>query len=50
MLTIPGKRCYTCEGPTRRELMRVGSIGMFGLNLAELLLLAAAGQGGDQQV
>lgn len=37
MLTIPGKRCYTCEGPTRRELMRVGSIGMFGLNLANFL-------------
>jgi len=34
MLVIPGRRCHTCEGPTRRELMRVGSIGMLGLNLA----------------
>ena len=24
----------TCEGPTRRELLRAGSIGMLGLNLA----------------
>ena len=22
MLNIPGRRCYTCEGPTRRELLR----------------------------
>src|ERR1043166_7301623 len=34
MLVIPGRRCHTCEGPTRRELLRAGSIGLFGLNLA----------------
>src|ERR1039457_1615070 len=34
MLFIPGRRCHTCEGPTRRELLRAGSIGMLGLNLA----------------
>jgi uncharacterized protein (DUF1501 family) len=34
MLTIPGRKGMTCEGPTRRELLRVGSIGMLGLNLA----------------
>jgi hypothetical protein len=34
MLVIPGRRCSTCEGPTRRELLRAGSIGMLGLNLA----------------
>src|SRR6185436_5069494 len=34
MLVIPGRRCHTCEGPTRRELLRSGSIGLFGLNLA----------------
>ena len=34
MLVIPGHRCHTCEGPTRRELLRAGSIGMLGLNLA----------------
>jgi hypothetical protein len=37
MLVIPGHRCYTCEGPTRRELLRAGSIGLFGLNLAQFL-------------
>ena len=34
MLVIPGRSCHTCEGPTRRELLRAGSIGMLGLNLA----------------
>ena len=37
MLVIPGRRCHTCEGPTRRELLRAGSIGMLGLNLANFL-------------
>jgi len=37
MLVIPGRKCYTCEGPTRRELLRAGSIGLFGLNLANFL-------------
>lgn len=34
MISIPGRRTYFCEGPTRRELMRVGSVGLMGLNLA----------------
>ena len=34
MLTIPGRRGSLCDGPTRRELLRVGSVGLFGLNLA----------------
>src|SRR3979490_1740099 len=34
MLVIPGRRCHTCEGTTRRELLRAGSLGMLGLNLA----------------
>src|SRR5579872_2151047 len=34
MLTIPGRKGTLCDGPTRRELMRVGSVGLFGLNLA----------------
>lgn len=37
MLVIPGRRCHTCEGPTRRELLRSGSIGLLGLNLADFL-------------
>src|SRR6478672_1176315 len=38
MLVIPGRRCHTCEGPTRRELLRAGSIGMLGLNLANFFV------------
>src|SRR5437016_12122316 len=37
MLVIPGRNGHTCEGPTRRELLRAGSIGMLGLNLANFL-------------
>jgi uncharacterized protein (DUF1501 family) len=37
MLVIPGRPCHTCEGPTRRELLRSGSIGLLGLNLAQFL-------------
>src|SRR5712692_898251 len=37
MLVIPGRQGHTCEGPTRRELLRAGSIGMLGLNLANFL-------------
>src|SRR5213596_3124115 len=37
MLVIPGRQCHTCEGPTRRELLRAGSVGLFGLNLANFL-------------
>jgi hypothetical protein len=35
MLVIPGRNCNTCEGPTRRELLRAGSLGIAGLNLAQ---------------
>ena len=28
MITIPGRKTYFCDGPTRRELLRVGSIGL----------------------
>lgn len=45
MLVIPGCAGCTCEGPTRREFLRVGSIGLFGLSLPYFLswqeLLAA---------
>ena len=49
MLVIPGHRCYTCEGPTRRELLRAGSIGLFGLNLAQFLAWQGAGERRQQQ-
>ena len=40
MLTIPGRKGCLCDGPTRRELLRVGSVGLFGLNLANFLPMA----------
>ena len=33
MLNLPGHGGCNCEGPTRRELLRVGSIAMMGLSL-----------------
>src|SRR5499427_2755586 len=33
MLNLPGHRGCNCEGFTRRELLRIGSIGMMGLSL-----------------
>src|ERR671910_576934 len=33
MLNLQGRRGCNCEGPTRRELLRIGSIGMMGLSL-----------------
>src|SRR2546422_2665443 len=33
MLNLPGHRGCNCEGTTRRELLRIGSIGMMGLSL-----------------
>jgi hypothetical protein len=48
MLVIPGHRGYTCEGPTRRELLRAGSIGLFGLNLAQFLSWQGAAKGASK--
>ena len=45
MLVIPGRRCHTCEGPTRRELLRAGSLGLFGLNLANFFALQKTAAG-----
>jgi uncharacterized protein (DUF1501 family) len=44
MLSIPGRCAYTCDGPTRRELLRVGSLGLFGLNLAHFFAWQKAAQ------
>jgi hypothetical protein len=41
MLAIPGKLGATCEGISRRELLRVGGAGLLGLSLARLLELEA---------
>src|SRR5947209_9429664 len=37
MLSIPGKSGATCDGVSRRELLRVGGAGLLGLTLANLL-------------
>src|SRR4051812_44849708 len=43
MLVIPGRPGRdTCDGLTRRELMRVGGSAVFGLSLANLLQLQEA--------
>src|SRR5262249_12918153 len=43
MLTIPGRPVRTCEGWSRRELLRVGGAGLLGLNLPAFLSWKAAG-------
>ena len=48
MLVIPGRPCHTCEGPTRRELLRAGSIGLFGLNLSQFLAWQGAAKGASK--
>src|SRR5258706_1275781 len=42
MLSIPGLPGSTCDGFSRRELLRVGGAGLFGLSLAQVLQLQAA--------
>ncbi len=42
MLNIPGRAVHTCEGPTRRELMRIGSLGLAGLHLPGFFLSQAS--------
>src|SRR5437763_12913112 len=42
MLTIPGRPVRTCEGWSRRELLRVGGAGLLGLNLPDFLGWKAA--------
>ena len=42
MLVIPGPAGKTCDGPTRREFMRVGSLGIMGLGLPQFLAQSKA--------
>ena len=44
MLSIPGLPGRNCEGWTRRELLRVGGIGLMGLGLGDVLKLQALAQ------
>jgi hypothetical protein len=41
MLSIPGKSGSTCDGFSRREFIRVGGAGLFGLALGDVLRLQA---------
>ena len=48
MLNIPGRNPgFTCEGPTRRELMRIGSLGLAGLHLPGFFLSQQAAKAND---
>src|SRR5687768_17093992 len=42
MLSIPGNPGSTCDGFSRREFLRVGGAGLFGLTLGDILRLQAA--------
>ena len=42
MLVIPGRSGRFCDGPTRREFLRVGSVGLFGLGLPHFLAMQKA--------
>jgi hypothetical protein len=41
MLSIPGRPGWTCEGLSRREFLRVGGAGLFGLSLGDVFRLQA---------
>ena len=41
MLSIPGRPGATCDGISRRELLRVGGAGLLGVSLANILQLEA---------
>ena len=43
MLSIPGRPGATCDGMSRRELLRVGGAGLLGLSLGQLMALEARG-------
>ncbi|MCY2965591.1 MAG: DUF1501 domain-containing protein, partial [Planctomycetota bacterium] len=42
MLSLPGQPHWNCEGVSRREWLRVGGLGAFGLSLPRLLSARAA--------
>ena len=39
MLVIPGRPVHTCDGVSRRDFLRVGSLGLFGVSLSSTLAL-----------
>ncbi len=42
MLTIWGRKSKTCDGQSRRDFLRVGTLGLTGLSLADVLRARAA--------
>src|SRR3954469_16201185 len=47
MLSIPGNPGATCDGISRRELLRVGGAGLLGVSLANLLRFESAARAAD---
>ena len=47
MLSIPGRPGATCDGVSRRELLRVGGAGLLGLSLANLLRFGSTAQASE---
>ena len=41
MLYLPGRPVRSCDGVSRRELLRAGGLGLLGLNLPEFLQMQA---------
>src|SRR5918992_125271 len=48
MLVIPGRTCTTCDGPTRRELLRAGGLGIFGLTLPQFFAWQKTAQANEK--
>jgi hypothetical protein len=49
MLTLLGPSFKCCDRISRRDMIRVGGIGMFGLTLSELLRVRATARGVEQR-
>ena len=47
MLSIPGQSARLCDGPSRREFLRVGGASLLGLSLPEVMRLQARAAGPD---
>ena len=44
MLRIPGRLTATCEGVSRRDFLQVGSLGLMGMQLSQILALQETSQ------
>src|SRR5438477_4277424 len=47
MLSIPGRKGATCDGVSRRELLRVGGAGLLGISLSRLLEMESVARAGN---